>query len=69
MEDSLDRIKNGKPTDDVIVSFQECKVSDLALEEFIILWVCEAKQSNRLCIQDAVGFTSYASEEQRYKTD
>ena len=36
MEDSLDRIKNGKPTDDVIVPFQECKVSNLAFEEFII---------------------------------
>jgi 2-methylisocitrate lyase-like PEP mutase family enzyme len=40
---SLDRIKQGLPTDDIISTFTETK--------------------------DVVGFTQYATEEQRYKTD
>lgn len=43
MTESLDRIQNGTPTDDIISTFTETK--------------------------DAVGFTKYASEEQRYKTN
>ena len=43
MQESLDKIKTGQPTDDVILSFAETK--------------------------DAVGFTAYSSEEQRYATD
>ena len=43
MEESLTRIKEGIPTDDIIVSFSDSK--------------------------DVVGFTRYASEEERYRTD
>eukprot|EP00521_Asterionellopsis_glacialis_P007682 CAMPEP_0195288084 /NCGR_PEP_ID=MMETSP0707-20130614/4892_1 /TAXON_ID=33640 /ORGANISM="Asterionellopsis glacialis, Strain CCMP134" /LENGTH=315 /DNA_ID=CAMNT_0040347905 /DNA_START=41 /DNA_END=991 /DNA_ORIENTATION=- len=43
MQESLDRIKNGEPTDDLILTFGETK--------------------------DAVGFTKYAEEEDRYKVD
>lgn len=43
MIESLDRIQQGLPTDDIISTFSETK--------------------------DVVGFTKYASEEQRYKTD
>jgi 2-methylisocitrate lyase-like PEP mutase family enzyme len=43
MQESLECIKQGKPTDDLILSFPETK--------------------------DAVGFTRYASLEQRYRTD
>jgi 2-methylisocitrate lyase-like PEP mutase family enzyme len=43
MEESLIRIKEGIPTDDIIVSFSDSK--------------------------DVVGFTRYASEEDRYRTD
>ena len=43
MQESLSRIQEGLPTDDLIVSFAETK--------------------------DAVGFTQYAKEEQRYRAD
>jgi hypothetical protein len=43
MQQSLQRIRQGLPTDDLITSFDETK--------------------------DAVGFTSYAREENRYKVD
>ena len=43
MTESLQRIKEGKPTDDLISTFTDTK--------------------------DVVGFSSYAKEEQRYKTD
>ena len=43
MTESLERIKEGQPTDDIISTFVETK--------------------------DVVGFSSYAKEEQRYKTD
>lgn len=43
MTESLDRIQQGLPTDDIISTFSETK--------------------------DVVGFTKYASEEQRYKSD
>lgn len=43
MQESLDRIKHGKPTDDLILPFTETK--------------------------DAVGFSSYADEEGRYRVD
>lgn len=43
MEESLSRIKDGIPTDDIIVSFTDSK--------------------------DAVGFTRYSLEEDRYRTD
>lgn len=43
MEESLTRIKEGIPTDDIIVSFSDSK--------------------------DVVGFTRYANEEDRYRTD
>ena len=32
MNDSLERIKNGTPTDDVIVTFPETKVSKIILD-------------------------------------
>jgi len=43
MTESLERIHQGRATDDLISTFQDTK--------------------------DVVGFTNYASEEQRYKTD
>lgn len=43
MQTSLERIREGLPTDDLILSFEETK--------------------------DAVGFTQYAKEEQRYRVD
>ncbi len=43
MTESLQRIKEGKPTDDLISTFSDTK--------------------------DVVGFSNYAKEEQRYKTD
>jgi 2-methylisocitrate lyase-like PEP mutase family enzyme len=43
MQESLDRIQNGLPTDDLILPFSETK--------------------------DAVGFSSYADEESRYRVD
>ena len=43
MTESLERIKEGQPTDDIISTFVETK--------------------------DVVGFSNYAKEEQRYKTD
>ena len=43
MQDSLQLIKEGKPTDDMILTFQETK--------------------------DAVGFSRYGIEENRYKAD
>jgi len=43
MQQSLELIKNGQPTDDMILSFEKTK--------------------------DAVGFTAYNSEEQRYSVD
>jgi len=43
MNESLQRLKDGEPTDDIISTFQDTK--------------------------DVVGFTSYAKEEARYKTD
>jgi 2-methylisocitrate lyase-like PEP mutase family enzyme len=43
MQQSLELIKNGQPTDDMILSFEKTK--------------------------DAVGFTAYGTEEQRYSVD
>ena len=43
MNESLERIKKGEPTDDLIATFEETK--------------------------DVVGFTRYAAEQERYKTE
>lgn len=71
MTDSLERIKNGTPTDDVIMSFSETKVRVTLYGKFVwhdVLTLFSWNLPNYYC-QDAVGFSSYASEEQRYKTD
>jgi 2-methylisocitrate lyase-like PEP mutase family enzyme len=77
MNESLERIKNGIPTDDMILSCEygsmECLMT---YRELALAHLCFPCSSSLLIMilsvpetKDAVGFTKYAEEEDRYKAD
>ena len=78
MNESLERIKNGDPTDDMILSCKYWIVLFVSVSSFSKMarhltksvhssWfpvACSVTET-----KDAVGFTKYAQEEDRYKSD